>query len=148
MAELDDELARFRTFAFLVRRAKERALDAPYDQYVLDLGIPALGKKRVDKRTTTAAFEEYFDSVEATLFEQYLLRMVATFERLAFEKVAAAVGGSANDDGRELSGNRALCSCRQTFREGCRRRPYEPFGYRKASCELPASCLQGFAGAA
>ncbi len=89
MTDLDDELVQFRTLAFLARRAKERALAAPSDSYVSDLGIPALGKRGTDRR---AALEEYFDSIEESLFDQYLLRLVAVFERLVFHKLNAAVG--------------------------------------------------------
>jgi hypothetical protein len=91
MSELDEELIQYRTLTFLARRAKERSLGAPFDPYVSDLGIPALGKKRADRGV---ALEEYFDSLEQSLFDQYLLRMVATFERLAFEKLTAAVGAA------------------------------------------------------
>jgi hypothetical protein len=44
MNDLDEELMRYRTLAFLVHRAKERALGAPSDKFVLDLGIVALDK--------------------------------------------------------------------------------------------------------
>jgi len=89
MTDLDDELVRYRTLAFLARRAKERALGAPFDSYVSDLGIPALGKRGTDRK---AALQEYFDSVEESLFDQYLLRLVAAFERLVFQKLNTAVG--------------------------------------------------------
>ncbi|MEO5731330.1 MAG: hypothetical protein ABI134_01780 [Byssovorax sp.] len=91
MSDLDEELVRYRTLAFLVHRAKERALGAPFDKYVSDLGIPALRKKNVDRK---GALEEHFDTVEQTLFEQYLLRLMAVFERLAFERLSAAVGAA------------------------------------------------------
>ena len=55
---------RYTTLAFMARRAKERALGNPFDQYVSDLGIPAPGKRRADKQ---AAIEEYFDSVEGVV---------------------------------------------------------------------------------
>jgi hypothetical protein len=89
MTDLDDELVRYRTLAFLARRAKERALGAPFEPYVSDLGIPALGKKIADRK---AAVEDYFDSVEQALFDQYLLRLVAAFERRAFQRLGTAVG--------------------------------------------------------
>ncbi len=66
-------------------------MGAPFHQYVSDLGIPALGKKSADRK---AALEQYFDSVEESLFNQCLLRLVAAFERLAFERLNAAVGAA------------------------------------------------------
>jgi hypothetical protein len=89
MSDLDDELDRYRTLAFLAGRAKELALSKPSDKYVLDLGIPGLGKQRADEKATIKA---YFDSVEKSLFEQGLLRLVAAFERLAYEKLKNAIG--------------------------------------------------------
>jgi hypothetical protein len=91
MSDLDEELVRYRTLSFLARRAKERSLGAPFDQYVSDLGIPALGKRRADREGT---LQEYFDSVEQALFDQYLLRLVAVFERMVFERLGAAVGAA------------------------------------------------------
>ncbi|MGA2617590.1 MAG: hypothetical protein ABSF26_08280 [Thermoguttaceae bacterium] len=91
MSDLDDELVRYRTVAFLLRGAKERAIGNPSAQYVSDLGIPALKKAKPDR---LAAIKEYFDSVEESLFDQYLLLMVAAFERLAYEKLKNAVGAA------------------------------------------------------
>ena len=89
MSDLDDELVCYKTLAFLTRGAKQRALGAPFDEYVSNLGIPALGKQKADRKAT---IEEYFDFVEESLFDQYLLRLVAAFERLAFQKLNNAVG--------------------------------------------------------
>jgi hypothetical protein len=91
MSDLDEELVRYRTLVFLVKRAKERALGGPFEAYVSDLGIPALGKRRADRET---ALQEYFESVDQALFEQYLMRIVAVFERLAFERLGAAIGAA------------------------------------------------------
>lgn len=91
MDDLDEELMRYRTLAFLVHRAKERALGAPSDKFVLELGIVALDKKGADRK---GALQEYFATVEVALFDQYLLRLVAVFERVAFERLSAAVGAA------------------------------------------------------
>jgi hypothetical protein len=89
MNDLDDELRCYMTLAFLTRGAKQRALGAPFDEYVSNLGIPALGRQKADRKAT---IEAYFDSVEKSLFDQYLLRLVAAFERLAFDKLKNAIG--------------------------------------------------------
>jgi hypothetical protein len=89
MSDLDDELMCYNTLAFLARRAKERAVGAPFHEYVSDLGIPLLGKQKGDRK---AVIEKYFDLVEESLFHHYLLRLVAAFERLAFQKLDNAVG--------------------------------------------------------
>ena len=93
MTGLDDELLQYATLAFLAGRAKERALSAPFDLYVSELGIPGMGKKGADRKT---AIQAYFDSVQKSLFDQYLLRLVAAFEWLAFQKLNNAVGTADN----------------------------------------------------
>ncbi len=90
MSDLDDELAQYRTLAFLTQRAMERALSNPFDEYIRELpGFPRLGKQKADGKEI---IKEYFDSVKKSPFDQYLLRLVAAFERLAFLKLENAVG--------------------------------------------------------
>lgn len=91
MHDLDDELDRYRTLVFISRNAKQRALSDPFGDYVSSLGVPLLGRRKTDNQ---AAIKEYFDSVEQSLFQQALLRLVAAFERLAYQKLRNAVGAA------------------------------------------------------
>jgi hypothetical protein len=89
VSDLDNELAHYRTLAFLTQRAMERALSNPSDEYVRELGFPPPGKRTAERKEI---IKEYFDSVKESLFDQYLLRLVSAFERLAFKKLKNALG--------------------------------------------------------
>ena len=99
-------------------------MSSPSGQYVSDLGIPALGKNTADKK---AAINDYFDSVEDSLFENCLLRLVAAFEWLAFEKLKNAVGTARATIGQHFPALSVL-SCIRAAREG-RRRLSRPWRY-------------------
>ena len=89
MTDLDDAFGYFRTLAVLVGDARKRAKDQP-DTYPARLGISGLGKQVRKARLTE--LDDYFDDLDRTIFELFLLHLVATFERDAFARLQTAIG--------------------------------------------------------
>jgi hypothetical protein len=89
MDDLEDEYVVYRSLAELSRQARVRALSAPHDSYVANIYVAGLTKKTADRRS---AVERHFDLVDRALFDQFLVRLVATFERCAFVKLGTALG--------------------------------------------------------
>jgi hypothetical protein len=71
--------------------AKDRAKADPFGKFVAELGIPSLGKARSDR---IAALEDYFDEIDRSLANSFLLRLVAAFEAEAFSRLATAIGAA------------------------------------------------------
>lgn len=86
---LAKELVYFRALETLLRKARDLARSNPYDDRVVDLGLPALGKVRGDRK---AARETHFDGMGAALADAFLLRLVAEFEAASFRRLGTCVG--------------------------------------------------------
>jgi hypothetical protein len=89
MDDLDDEFFVYRTLAELSRQARSRALAAPHDSYVANIYVAGLMKKTSDRKS---AIESHFERLDRALFDQFLVRLVATFERCAFVQLRTALG--------------------------------------------------------
>jgi len=88
MSTLDQELQAYRALAQLLRSAKTMSERDPGDRRVVELGLTVRGRP-ARKREELA---EAFDAVDAALAEAFLLRLVASFEATAFQKLATAIG--------------------------------------------------------
>lgn len=86
---LDAAFAEYRTLATMTAAAKRRCLANPMDGYVDELGLTDLSEK---KATRTGQIATHFDALEVSLFDQYLLKLVATFEASVFVRLDNAVG--------------------------------------------------------
>lgn len=86
---LDAAFAEYRTVAALTAAAKRRCLGSPMDGYVAELGLQQLSPKKAER---TGQIATHFDELEVSLFQQYLLKLVATFEASVFVRLDNAVG--------------------------------------------------------
>jgi hypothetical protein len=90
--DLEDEYSVYESLAELSRQARARALNPASKEWVASIHIIGLTEKMSTNEDRKSTINDHFDRVDRALFEQFLARLVATFERRAFEKLRAALG--------------------------------------------------------
>lgn len=88
MSRVDDELMFHRVLSALLDNVRRMAQTNPYNEKLAELGLPP-EKSKKDPR---AALAEQIDKIQKALDEAFLLRLVAAFERMAYDRVATALG--------------------------------------------------------
>src|ERR1019366_2226879 len=110
--ELNLRLAEYRAITKLAQDAGARAEQQPDGPFARALGLPDLGEKTADRRK---GVRRYFDALQQTLFDQFFVALVATFERWAFVHLTNAVGEARRAVGDQYSASVVFAPAAERF---------------------------------